>query len=357
MSEITSERAKDFINDITSKDLSELQELMNSFKESKFRAKQLFEWLHKRMIWDYSEMTNLSRSLREQLEKDYPLKPLKIEKKYISKTDGTIKYLFELGDSHIIESVLMRYKHGNSICISSQVGCRMGCKFCASTVGGLVRSLSPGEMLGQIYAVQQDIGERISNVVVMGSGEPLERLDITMKFIHLINSELGQNIGQRHITLSTCGLVPAIYELADKLPQVTLAISLHAAEDEKRKSIMPIANKYTIDEILKACKYYIQKTNRRVTFEYALIEGQNDTPEDAKQLGELLRGVLCHINLIPVNKIEERTFTSSRTSSIERFIKLLTGYGIETTLRRRLGADIDAACGQLRNRYMKERGE
>ncbi len=345
------------MNDITSMDLVALQELMSSYGESAFRAKQLFEWLHHKMIWDYNEMTNLSQAFREKIKRDFPIPQMKIVKKYTSKLDGTIKYLFELQDSHIIEGVLMRYKHGNSLCISSQVGCKMGCKFCASTIGGLIRNLSAGEMLGQVYKVQQDIGERISNIVMMGSGEPLERLDITMQFIHLINSKLGQNIGQRHITLSTCGIVPAIYKLADEMVQITLAVSLHAPSDERRKSIMPIAHKYSVTELLEACKYYTQKTNRRITFEYALIEGQNDTAEDARDVGKLLDGLLCHVNLIPVNQVEEREYKSSHTSSIEKFIKILNSYGIETTLRRKLGADIDAACGQLRNRYIKERGE
>ncbi|WP_069998173.1 23S rRNA (adenine(2503)-C(2))-methyltransferase RlmN [Cellulosilyticum sp. I15G10I2] len=345
------------MNDITSKDLTTLQELMKTYGESAFRAKQLFEWLHKKMIWDYDEMTNIPHGLREKLKQDYPIIQMKIAKKYTSQLDGTIKYLFELQDSHIIEGVLMRYKHGNSICISSQVGCRMGCKFCASTIGGLVRNLSAGEMLAQIYKVQEDIKERISNIVIMGSGEPLEKLDITMQFIQLINSKLGQNIGQRHITLSTCGLVPAIYELADMMMQVTLAVSLHAPTDEKRKRIMPIAHKYLIADILKACRYYTEKTSRRITFEYALIEGENDTEEDARELGKLLSGLLCHVNLIPVNQVEERTYKSSHVSSIEKFMKLLSAYGIQTTLRRKLGSDIDAACGQLRNRYIKERGE
>ncbi|MDF2613598.1 MAG: radical enzyme Cfr family [Clostridia bacterium] len=345
------------MDDIISKDLIELQEIMKGYGESKFRAKQLFEWFHKKMVWNYEDMTNISRELREKLERDYPIPSIKIVKKYTSKIDGTIKYLFELKDSHIIEGVLMRYKHGNSVCISSQVGCKMGCKFCASTLGGLIRNLSPGEMLAQVYLMQQDIKERVSNIVMMGSGEPLERLELTTRFIQLINSELGQNIGQRHITLSTCGIVPAIYKLADEMPQVTLAISLHAPTDEKRKSIMPIANKYSIAEIIQACRYYIQKTNRRITFEYALIEGENDTREDADYLGELLKGLLCHVNLIPVNKVEERHYTSSHSSSIEKFINRLSAYGVQTTLRRKLGADIDAACGQLRNRYIKERGE
>lgn len=345
------------MDDITSKNLAELQVLIKNYGESPFRAKQLFEWLHKKMVWDYSQMTNLPKTLKKTLEQDYPILPIKVVKKYTSQLDGTIKYLFELQDSHIIEGVLMRYKHGNSLCISSQVGCRMGCKFCASTLGGLVRNLLPGEMLAQVYQVQQDIKERISHIVIMGSGEPLERLDITMGFIELINSDLGQNIGQRHITLSTCGLVPAIYQLADQMTQVTLAVSLHAPTDEKRQKMMPIAYKYGIAEIIKACKYYTQKTNRRITFEYALIKGENDTLEDARELGKLLNNMLCHVNLIPVNEVEENTYKSSRTSDIEQFIKELGVYGIQTTLRRKLGADIDAACGQLRRRYIKERGE
>jgi len=345
------------MEDIISKDLLELQELMSLYGESKFRAKQLFEWFHKKMVWNYEDMTNLSNGLREKLTRDYPIPSIKIVKKYISNIDGTIKYLFEMQDSHIIESVLMRYKYGNSVCISTQIGCKMGCKFCASTLGGLVRNLTPGEMLAQVYLVQQDVQERISNIVMMGSGEPLERLDLTMRFIHLINSEIGQNIGQRHITLSTCGIVPSIYEFADQMPQVTLAVSLHAPTDEKRKRIMPIASKYSIAETIQACRYYVQKTGRRITFEYALMEGENDTPEDAKCLVELLKGLLCHVNLIPVNKIEERQYISSDASRIEKFSDRLSAGGVQTTLRRKLGADIDAACGQLRNRYIIERGE
>nr|WP_302598219.1 23S rRNA (adenine(2503)-C(2))-methyltransferase RlmN [uncultured Cellulosilyticum sp.] len=345
------------MKDIRSKDLKELEELILSYGESKFRAKQLFEWLHKKMANSYDEMKNLPLSLRTKLNEDYPLVPLRIVESLHSKLDGTIKYLFELPDSHIIESVLMRYKHGNSVCISSQVGCRMGCKFCASTLEGLVRPLTPGEMVGQIYAIQQDIGERISNIVIMGSGEPLEYLEITERFLTLINHEMGQNIGQRHITVSTCGLVPQIKELADKGMQINLALSLHATTDEKRKQIMPVAYRYTIEEVLEACQYYIDKTGRRVTFEYALIHGENDKEEDARSLGKLLKGMLCHVNLIPVNKIEERSFESSKTSSIENFIRILESYHVPTTLRRTLGADIDAACGQLRRRYMKERGE
>ena len=337
--------------------LEEIEAIVLEYGESKFRAKQLFEWFHKKLIWDYDQMSNLPLKFREALKKDYPIMPLKIVEKYTSQIDGTIKYLFELSDSHIIESVLMRYKFGNSICISSQVGCRMGCKFCASTLEGRVRNLLPAEMLGQIYAAMKDTGERISNIVIMGSGEPLEELDITLKFIELINHPLGLNIGQRHITVSTCGLVPEMKRLAEQKLQINLALSLHEAEDEKRKEIMPIANKYSIKEVLDACDYFTQKTNRRVTFEYALIQGKNDREEDAVSLGKLLKGRLCHVNLIPVNKIEERNFEKSNTVSINHFISILEKYGIPTTLRRTLGADIDAACGQLRRRYIKKRGE
>lgn len=345
------------MNEIVSMSLEELEAVVLNYGESKFRAKQLFEWFHKKMVWDYNQMSNLSLKLREALKIDYPVMPLKIVEKYTSQIDGTIKYLFELSDSHIIESVLMRYKHGNSICISSQVGCRMGCKFCASTLEGRVRNLLPAEMLGQIYAAMEDTGERISNIVIMGSGEPLEELDITLKFIELINHPLGQNIGQRHITVSTCGLVPEMKRLADHKLQINLALSLHATTDEKRKEIMPIASKYSVAEVLGACDYFIEKTNRRITFEYALIQSKNDREEDAISLGKLLRGRLCHVNLIPVNKIEERDFEKSSGNHIDHFISILERYGIPTTLRRTLGADIDAACGQLRRRYIKKRGE
>ncbi len=337
--------------------IEQLENIVLGYGESKFRAKQLFEWLHKKNVWHYDEMSNLSKPLREKLKVDWPLPQMKIIEKYESQIDGTIKYLFELSDSHIIESVLMRYKHGNSICISSQVGCRMGCKFCASTLDGLARNLEVSEMLGQIYFVSKDIGERISNVVIMGSGEPLEYLDTTKQFIRQINHEKGYQIGQRHIAISTCGLVPAIKALADEKFQVTLAISLHAGTDEKRQTIMPIARKYSIEELLDACRYYIQQTGRRITFEYALIQGENDTKEDAMQLVKLLKGMLCHVNLIPVNPVKEREYKASLSQSVENFADVLQSNHIETTVRRRLGQDIDAACGQLRRRYLENRGD
>ncbi|MGL4799086.1 MAG: 23S rRNA (adenine(2503)-C(2))-methyltransferase RlmN [Cellulosilyticaceae bacterium] len=343
--------------DLMSKNLKELEEVVANYGQGKFRAKQLFEWLHGKMVWDYDEMSNLPAKWRQQLKEDWPLNAVKIQEKYNSKLDGTIKYLFELSDSHIIESVLMRYKHGNTLCISSQVGCRMGCKFCASTIDGLVRNLTPGEMLGQVYMAMKDTGERVSNIVIMGSGEPLEQLDLTLRFLELINDEKGQNIGQRHITVSTCGLVPKIYELADREMQINLAISLHATTDEKRREIMPVAKKYAIEEVLQACRYYIDKTGRRITFEYALIAGQNDTEEDAKKLGELLKGMLSHVNLIPVNPIEERSYQATSIRNAEAFVMTLKRYHIEATIRRKLGQDIDAACGQLRRRYLEKRGE
>lgn len=345
------------MNEIINHTIEELEQIILAYGESKFRAKQLFEWLHKRMVWNYDEMHTLPLKLREKLKENYPIKPLRVVEKLCSEIDGTIKYLFELSDSHIIESVLMRYKHGNSVCISSQVGCRMGCKFCASTVEGRIRNLLPAEMVGQIYAISKDTNERISNIVIMGSGEPLEELDVTLRFVELINAPTGQNIGQRHITVSTCGLVPEMKALAERELQINLALSLHATTDEKRQAIMPIARKYSLEEVLDACQYFIKKTNRRVTFEYALIEGQNDKEEDARRLGSLLKGMLCHVNLIPVNQIDERDYTSSKASSIERFKGILEQYGVPTTLRRTLGADIDAACGQLRRRYLKKRGE
>lgn len=346
------------MNDIMSKNIAELEKIMEDYGESKFRAKQIFEWLHKKMVFDYQLMSNVPKKLLDQMQRDYPIDNMKIVKKYVSEIDGTIKYLFELKDSHIIESVLMRYKHGNSVCISTQVGCHMNCAFCASTLEGLVRNLTPGEMVSQIYHIAKDTGEKVTHVVMMGSGEPLERLDYTCRFIELINCDKGQNMGQRHITLSTCGLVPNIIELANKKLQVTLAVSLHASDDEKRKKIMPIARKYSIKQLLDACRYYTDTTGRRITFEYALIDQENDTPEDARRLGNLLKGMLCHVNLIPVNAIEERTYKGSPKTNIDRFIKILEqDYNIDTTLRRKLGADIDAACGQLRRRYVAKRGE
>lgn len=346
---------KSMIHDeITSMTLEEIEQLLKSLGEQSFRAKQIFQWLHQKHITSFDEMTNLSKSLRDKLKEKTSIASYKIVEKYISTIDKTTKYLFALSDHHIIESVLMQYTYGNTVCISSQVGCRMGCSFCASTIGGFVRNITAGEMLGQIYAIQKDCEERISNIVIMGSGEPLDNYDQIVQFIHLVNSPLGIQIGQRHITISTCGLVDKIYALAKENLQITLAISLHAPNDEIRKSMMPIAKKYSIEETLKACFHYVKTTTRRITFEYALIDGVNDQEKHARELANKLRKLLCHVNLIPINEVEEKNFKKSNKETIDRFAHILHQYGIETTIRRKLGSDIDAACGQLRRKYLEQ---
>lgn len=342
------------MNNILDYSLEELTKWMKENDESAFRSKQVFSWIYKE-VWNFDEMKNLNASLKEKLQRDFYIGIPKILESYNSSIDGTIKLLLKLHDGNIIESVVMRYKHGNSICISTQVGCRMGCKFCASTLEGRVRNLTSGEILSQVMAAQKHIGERISNIVLMGSGEPLDNYENVIKFLEIVNADYGLNIGQRHITLSTCGIVPKIYELADKEMSITLAISLHAFSDEKRREIMPIANKYSINEILEACRYYIDKTNRRITFEYSLVKDVNDGKEDAKSLSKLLKGMLCHVNLIPVNEIKENTFKRSSKKSIEEFAEILINAGIETTVRREMGSDINAACGQLRRSYIEEK--
>ncbi|MGN0482678.1 MAG: 23S rRNA (adenine(2503)-C(2))-methyltransferase RlmN [Lachnospiraceae bacterium] len=339
--------------DIKSYNLEELTEYMVSLGEKAFRAKQLYQWIHEKQVTDFSQMTNLSAKLIEKLKEQATLSVLKKVDVQISKIDGTRKYLFALEDGNVIESVLMRYHHGNSVCISSQVGCRMGCKFCASTLDGVVRSLTPAEMLEQIYRIGQDIGERISNVVVMGSGEPLDNYASLLKFIELLTDEHGLNISQRNLTVSTCGLVPKIYDLAEKKLQITLALSLHASSQKKREELMPIARKYEIHDVVEACRQYFEKTGRRVTFEYSLVSGVNDTPQDAAELKELLRGMNCHINLIPVNPIKERDFVQPDDHAIANFKNRLEKYGINVTIRREMGRDIDGACGQLRKRYIE----
>ena len=340
--------------DILSMELDELQLFMKDEGESAFRAKQVYDWLHKKLVTDFDEMTNLSKSLREKLKEKCKIQTVEIVDKLVSKTDGTTKYLFVLDNDSIIESVLMRYNHGNSVCISTQVGCRMGCRFCASTLDGLERNLTPSEMLDEIYCIQQDIGERISNIVLMGSGEPLDNYDNVMKFLELISDENGLNISQRNITMSTCGLVPKIYELADRDMQITLAISLHASNDETRKELMPVAKAYSIEELLKACRYFFDKTGRRLTFEYSLVAGVNDHEEGAVALGKLLKGLNCHVNLIPVNPIKERDFKQSDKVAIQKFKNKLEKYGINVTIRREMGRDINGACGQLRKSYKDE---
>ncbi len=339
--------------DIKSLNLDELTNLIIEKGHKKFRAKQVYDWMHKKCVSSVEEMTNVPSQLKEWIGNDCDFVHLKIADVLTSKIDGTKKYLFELPDGNVIESVLMKYKHGNSVCISSQVGCRMGCKFCASTLGGLVRNLNPSEMLEQIYEISNETGERVSNVVVMGSGEPLDNFDNITKFIELLTDENGLNISQRNITISTCGIVPKIKELADRKYQITLALSLHATTDEKRKEIMPIANTYGIAEILDACRYYFEKTGRRVTFEYSLAKGVNDSAEDAMNLVKLVKDINSHVNLIPVNPVKERDFRASDKRNVEAFKKILDDHKINATVRREMGRDINGACGQLRRDYIK----
>ncbi|OPJ56910.1 23S rRNA (adenine(2503)-C(2))-methyltransferase RlmN [Alkalithermobacter paradoxus] len=335
------------------KSLSEekLKEFMQTIDEKAFRGTQVFRWIYKGAE-SIDDMTDLSKSLREKLSELASITNLSIYKKMSSKIDDTRKYLFSLEDRNIIESVMMKYKHGVSVCISTQVGCRMGCSFCASTIDGLERNLKASEMIDQILKIQKDVGERVSNVVMMGSGEPLDNFEEVKEFLKIVNEKNGLNIGYRHITLSTCGIVPKMYELSDlKLP-INLAISLHAATDEKRKDIMPIAKAYSIDDILKACRYHIEKTNRRITFEYSLIKGVNDSKDEAKILANKLKGLLCHVNLIPINKVDERSYEKPDTKYINTFKDILKSSGIETTIRREMGSDIQGACGQLRRRNL-----
>lgn len=341
------------MTDIKSMSLDELKELMKEIGEKPFRAGQIYSWLHEHFAVSWEEMTNLPKGLREKL-KEYPITALETEDVQISKIDGTRKYLFRLSDGNMIESVLMKYKHGNSVCISSQAGCRMGCRFCASTIGGLARNLLPSEMLDQIYRIQASTGERVSNVVIMGSGEPLDNYDNLLRFIHILTEEGGIHISQRNLTVSTCGLVPKMYELAEEKFQMTLAVSLHAPNDEKRRELMPIANKYSMDELLEACRNYFDKTGRRITFEYSLVAGVNDSLEDAKELAGRLRGLNCHVNLIPVNPVKERSFVRSTRQAVENFKINLEKCGINGTIRREMGSDIDGACGQLRKRFIDE---
>lgn len=341
--------------DIKSMTLKELEQYMEEIGEKKFRAKQLYEWMHKKLVRDLDEMSNLPKALKQKIREDAGMLSVREVKRFTSKIDGTAKFLFELYDGSIIETVLMKYKHGNSVCISSQAGCRMGCRFCASTIGGLTRSLEPSEMLDQIYHIQHETGERVSNVVVMGTGEPFDNFDHLLRFLELLTNEQGLNISQRNVTVSTCGIVPRIYELADKKLQITLAISLHAPNDEMRRKLMPIANKYSIQEMIDACDAYVAATNRRITFEYSLVRGVNDRPEHAKMLIHLLKGKLCHVNLIPINPIDERDYEQSTKESIYEFQHLLEKNHIRATVRREMGRDINAACGQLRKSYVKNR--
>ena len=340
--------------DLRSMTPEELQKEMESIGEAKFRAKQIFRWLHVKYAENFEEMTDLSENRRNKLNDNYIIGGVKIVRKLVSKEDNTTKYLFELENNYIIESVFMQYSYGNTVCISTQAGCRMGCTFCASTLDGVEKSLTPAEMLAQIYAIEKDKGEKVSGVVLMRSGEPRDNYENVLKFIKLINCKDGKNMGQRHITLSTCGLIDKMYELADEQLQITLAVSLHAPNDEIRNRIMPISRAYPMEKLLEACRHYAEKTKRRITFEYALIKGVNDSAENARELASRLKGLLCHVNLIPVNDVKERNYVRSTNESIKKFEEILVSRNIETTVRRKLGSDIDAACGQLRKRYKDE---
>ncbi len=337
--------------DIVSYTYKELRKEMEDTGEKAFRAKQIYEWLHVKLAESFEEMTNLSRELREKLDRQYEIRQVEMLERQVSQIDGTNKFLFCLKDDHVVESVLMRYKHGNSVCISSQVGCRMGCRFCASAIGGLQRNLTPSEMLGQIYRIQRLTGERVSNVVVMGTGEPMDNYDNFLRFVQLLTDENGLHISQRNITVSTCGIVPAMKKLALEKLQITLALSLHGATQEKRKELLPVANKYDLKEVLEACDYYFEHTGRRITFEYSLVQGVNDTEEDVRQLTAILKPRNCHLNLIPVNPIKERNFEKPSKKNALKFQNKLEKNGINVTIRREMGSDIDGACGQLRRRY------
>ncbi len=343
--------------DIKSLTLTELKAQMEDMGEKPFRAVQLYEWMHRKLARGFDEMTNLPLAMREQCGESYTYTALRIVKVQESAVDGTKKYLFALHDGNVVESVWMRYQHGNSVCISSQVGCRMGCRFCASTLDGLVRNLTPAEMLDQIYAITLETGERVSNVVVMGSGEPLDNYENLLRFLMLLTDENGLHISQRNVTVSTCGLVPMMRKLAQEKLQITLALSLHAATDEKRRKLMPIANQYTLAELMEACIFYFEQTGRRITFEYSLVRDVNDMRQDAETLAALLRGQNCHVNLIPVNPVRERAYVQSDRRAVEGFAKILQERGINATVRRELGRDIDGACGQLRRRFLEDRQE
>jgi len=327
----------------------ELEKSLIEMGEPKFKAKQIFDWIHNKTVDDFEGMSNISKKSREEMGKAFEFTKASIELKLESKLDETKKYVIMFEDGNVVESVFLKYKFGNTACISSEVGCKMGCLFCASTKNGFLRSLSAAEMLKQIYLIQKDTGEKISNVVIMGSGEPLENYDNVLKFLRLINDERGQNISMRKITLSTCGIVPNIYRLADEDIPITLAISLHAPTQEKREEILPVARKYKLPELMKACDYYIEKTGRRLTYEYIMIKGFNDGPEDAEKLAALL----ANVNLIPCNYVKEADIKPSENIDVEKFKKLLSDRGINATVRRELGSDINAACGQLRNNFLK----
>ena len=335
---------------LKSLNLREMGALFQEMGQPAFRAKQVYTWLHKG-VRSYEEMTNLPKSLRDSLTQNYPIYPPKVARKQESKKDGTIKYLWELSDGNCVETVLMRYHYGNTVCISTEVGCRMGCAFCASTIGGLVRRLEPFEMLDEVLFTQLDSGLPISHIVLMGIGEPLDNFENVMRFLELVNSEEGMNISMRHISLSTCGLVPKLDELAEKKLQVSLAVSLHGPNNEIRSRIMPVNKAYPVEEVLDACKRYYQQTSRRIHFEYAMIDGVNDRERDARELLQRLKGIDAHVNLIPLNLVEESPLKPSSKAAVAKFQKILEDGGVTATVRRTLGGDIDASCGQLRRKY------
>ncbi len=337
--------------DICSYDYEELREEIERIGEPSFRSRQIYEWLHVKLTDRFQDMTNLSKKLRERLCEEYEIAKVEVIEHQVSKMDPTEKFLFELGDGNMIESVLMRYSYGNSVCISSQAGCRMGCRFCASTIGGLKRNLTPSEMLRQIYQIQRLSKERVSNVVVMGTGEPLDNYDNFVKFIRMLSDGHGLHISQRNITASTCGIVPNIHRLASEGLQITLALSLHGATQEKRRQLMPVADRYSLEEVLEACDVYFRKTGRRVTFEYSLVAGVNDDPDDVRDLTAILKDRNCHVNLIPVNPVKERDYRKPNSKIALDFENKLEKNGINVTIRRERGSDIDGACGQLRRRY------
>ena len=334
--------------DIASLNLSELTQAITALGLPKYRAQQIYQWIHKKGAVNFDEMTNLSKELRAQLYDNFVIFSCGIEKKLVSCYDNTVKYLFRLYDGEFVESVVMAYKYGYSICVSSQVGCNMGCAFCASTIGGCVRSLSASEILGQVYAAQRDLGIRISHVVMMGMGEPLDNYEQTLRFLHMISDENGLNISARNLSVSTCGIVPRIYDLANEKLGVTLSVSLHAAEDAQRSRLMPVNKRWQIRALLQAVRYYIETTGRRVSFEYTLVRGENDSAQDAKRLAALLGGMLCHVNLIPVNEVSETGMKTVDQTHVRNFQAVLQRNGVNATIRRTLGADINASCGQLR---------
>lgn len=333
--------------DILSLDLPQLENAMAELGEKKFRAKQIFQWLHIRKVFSFDDMTDISVQLRAKLKDVFCIKSLFIAKRLESSIDNTVKYLYRLSDGNYAETVLMEYHYGMSICISTQVGCKMGCHFCASAIAGFIRNLTPSEILMQIYMTEKDKNIKVSGVVLMGIGEPLDNYENVVKFLRLVSDKNGNNLSLRHVSLSTCGIVPKIYELAEEKFGLTLSVSLHSPYDEERSKIMPVNRRYSIDELLRACRFYIEKTGRRITFEYAVIAGVNDSPKDGNQLVSILKGMNCHINIIPVNKVRERNYNSKK-SEAESFAQYLSKKGLNATVRRTLGSDIDAACGQLR---------